>query len=121
MNWLDSELQWGRGAASSVGPSFIQPYSVPGPGLSAGDTKTIMVLEELLVLNNTKSMQNKTVQGLSLQTHGSMRVSGSNLRRLSAGGHSNIEECSISFPGGPQSRQGRFHMEKLTLVQHLTG
>lgn len=65
MNRLDSGLQWGReGAASSVGPSFIQPYPVPGPGLAVGDTKTMMVLEELLVLNNTKSMQNKTVQGL---------------------------------------------------------
>lgn len=47
-----------------MGPSFIQPYPVPGPGLAVGDAKTMMVLEELLVLNNTKSMQNKTVQGL---------------------------------------------------------
>lgn len=122
MNRLDSGLQWGReGAASSVDPSLIQPYSVPGPGLTVGDTKTTMVLEELLVLNNTKSMQNKTVQGLCCRSMACMQVSGSYLRHLSAGGHANIEERSRDLPGGPQSRQGRFHMEKVMLVQHLTG
>lgn len=69
VNRQGSELQWEReGAASSVGPSLIQPCSVPAPGLTAGDTKTATVLEELpvqreglnnAVLNNTKSVQNK--------------------------------------------------------------
>lgn len=54
------------GTASSVGSLCTQPYSVPVPGLSAGDTKMVAFEEPLVqqerlnvVSNNTKSGQTK--------------------------------------------------------------